>query len=120
IAGWILMADPISQALNGGEASQWFLYGLLYTLVILVMGVRMLARYMHNRYQVVRTFSVMFFQVAFAFLIPEILLRLNLPAMDLKNIWPLNYTFFFDWNINKLVGSGALGIFMLVWGIVLA
>ncbi len=120
ITGWILMADPISQALNGGEASQWFLYGLLYTLVILVMGLRMFTKYMHNRYQLVRTFSVMFFQLAFAFLIPEILIRLNLPSMDLKNIWPLNYTFFFDWNINKLVGSGALGIFMLVWGIVLA
>ena len=119
ITGWILMVDPVSRALNGGEASQWFLYGLLYTLVILVMGVRMLTKYMHNRYQIVRTFSVMFFQVAFAFLIPEILVRLNLPSMDLKNIWPLNYTFFFDWNINKLISSGALGIFMLVWGIVL-
>lgn len=120
ITGWILMVDPVSRALNGGEASQWFLYGLLYTLVILVMGVRMLTKYMHNRYQIIRTFSVMFFQVAFAFLIPEILVRLNLPSMDLKNIWPLNYTFFFDWNLNNLINSGALGIFMLVWGIVLA
>ncbi len=119
ITAWILMADPISQALNGGEASQWFLYGLLYTLVILVMGVRMFAKYRHNRYQAIRTFSVMFFQAAFAFLIPEILYRFNLPAMDLKNIWPLNYTFFFDWNISNLIDSGALGIFMLVWGIVL-
>lgn len=119
ITGWVLMADPLSQALNGGEASQWFLYGLLYTLVILVMGVRMFAKYMHNRYQQLRTYSVMFFQLAFAFLIPEILVRLNLPSMDLKNIWPLNYTFFFDWNINNLIGSGALGIFMLVWGIIL-
>ena len=119
ITGWIVMAGPISRALNGGEASQWFLYGLLYTLAILVMGIRMLTKYRHNRYQIARTFSVMFFQVAFAFLIPEILVRLNLPSMDLKNIWPLNYTFFFDWNINKLIDSGALGIFMLVWGIVL-
>ncbi|MCB9264499.1 MAG: 4Fe-4S binding protein [Lewinellaceae bacterium] len=119
ITSWILMADPLSQALNGGEASQWFLYGLLYTLVILVMGVRMFAKYMHNRYQQVRTYSVMFFQLAFAFLIPEILVRLNLPSMDLKNIWPLNYTFFFDWNINNLISSGAIGIFMLVWGIIL-
>ncbi|MCB0580882.1 MAG: 4Fe-4S binding protein [Phaeodactylibacter sp.] len=120
IIGWILMADPVSRALNGGEASQWFLYGLLYTLVILVMGVRMFAKYRHNRYQQIRTYSVMFFQLAFAFLIPEILVRLNLPSMDLKNIWPLNYTFFFDWNINNLISSGAIGIFMLVWGIVLA
>ncbi len=117
ITSWIIMTDPLSRLLNGGEASQWFLYGTLYTLVILVMGVRMFTKYMHNRYQVIRTFSVMFFQTAFAFLIPEILVRLNYPYYDLKNIWPLNYTFFFDWNINNLISSGTVGIFMLGWGI---
>ncbi len=119
ITPWMIIADPLSRALNGGEASQWFLYGTLYTLVILVMGVRMFARYMHNRYQLIRTGSVMFFQLAFAFLIPEILVRLNYPYYDFKNIWPLNYTFFFDWNINQMISAGTLGIFMLGWGIAL-
>lgn len=119
ITGWIVMMDPLSQALNGGVASQWFLYGFLYTMVILVMGVRMFTKYMHNRYQIIRTISVMFFQTAFAFLIPEILVRLQYPYYDFKNIWPLNYTFFFDWNLNSLIQSGALGTFMLVWGIAL-
>ncbi|MCB9301856.1 MAG: 4Fe-4S binding protein [Lewinellaceae bacterium] len=119
ITAWVLLADPLSRLLNGGEASQWFLYGLLYTMIVLVMGVRMLAKYRHNKYQVIRTFSVMFFQTAFAFLLPEILVRLNYPYYDFKNIWPLNYTFFFDWNIKNLLSSGGLGIFMLVWGIVL-
>ena len=119
MTSWIIMVDPISKALNGGEASQWFLYGLLYTIVILVMGVRMMAKYQHNRYHLIRTGSVMFFQVAFAFLIPEILVRLNYPYFDFKNIWPLNYTFFFDWNIKSLMNSGGLGLFMLVWGIAL-
>jgi polyferredoxin len=120
LTSWMIMVDPLSRFLNGGEASQWFLYGVLYTIVILVMGVRMLAKYRHNKYQVIRTFSVMFFQTAFAFLLPEILVRLNYPYYDFKNIWPLNYTFFFDWNISNLINSGALGIFMLVWGILLA
>jgi len=119
ITSWIIMVDPLSKALNGGEASQWFLYGLLYTLVILVMGVRMFAKYQHNRYQLIRTGSVMFFQTAFAFLIPEIMVRLNYPYYDFKNIWPLNYTFFFDWNLDNLQNSGALGMFMLFWGIAL-
>ena len=119
ITAWIIMVDPLSRALSGSAASQWFLYGLLYTLVILVMGVRMFAKYQHNRYQLLRTGSVMFFQTAFAFLIPEILVRLNQPWYDFKNIWPLNYTFFFDWNLNQLQANGALGIFMLVWGIAL-
>lgn len=119
ITGWMRIVDPVSRALSGSGASQWFLYGLLYTIVVLVMGIRMMAKYRHSQYQVVRTFSVMFFQTAIAFLLPEILVRLNQPYYDFKNIWPLNYSFFFDYNLNNLINSGGLGIFMLVWGIVL-
>lgn len=119
LTGWMIMSDPLSRALSGKEASQWFVYGTLYTVAVLVMGVRMIAKYRHNRYQIIRTFSVMFFQLAFAFLIPEILVRLQYPSFDFKNIWPLNYTFFFDWNLNNLIDSGAMGLFMLVWGIAL-
>ncbi len=119
IVNWIVLVDPVSNALNGGNASRWFLYGLMYTTVVLVMGIRMIGKYRYNTYQVVRTLSVMFFQTAFAFLIPEILVRLNQPYFDFKNIWPLNYNFFFDYNLNNLMASGNLGLFMLVWGIAL-
>ncbi|THH37986.1 4Fe-4S binding protein [Neolewinella litorea] len=119
VTPWITMVSPVKQGLFGGMASQWFLYGLLYTLIILVMGVRMLAKYRHNKYQIVRTFSVMFFQLAFAFLIPEILGALNKPQQDLKNIWPLDYDFFFSWQLEEFQSAGALGTFMLVWGIFL-
>ncbi|MEY3051572.1 MAG: hypothetical protein RLY31_1357 [Bacteroidota bacterium] len=118
-ATWVAMVNPLRRALTGQDASQWFLYGLLYTLAVLVMGVRMIARYRHNRYQVIRTCSVIFFQICFAFLLPEILVRLHQPYFDFKNIWPLDYSFFFDWNLQQLTESGSLGIFMLVWGILL-
>ncbi len=120
MTAWILISDPISKVLSGNPASQWFLYGMLYTIVMLVMGIRMIAKYRHNNYQIIRTISVIFFQTAFAFLIPEIMVRMNQPYYDFKNIWPLNYSFFFDWNLNNLMNSGGLGLFMLVWGIVLA
>ncbi len=116
---WITMVSPVSEALSGNPASQWFLYGLLYTVIVLVMGVRMLAKYRHNKYQIVRTCSVMFFQTCIAFILPEILVRLNQPYFDFKNIWPLDYDFFFDFNLNSLINSGGLGVFMLVWGIAL-
>ena len=119
MTAWIIMVDPISEFLKGSEAGRFFLYGFIYTLCILVMGVRMLIKYRHSRYQMVRTVSVMFFQTAFAFLIPEILLRLNQPYFDFKNIWPLDYDFFFDNELSTLVSSGGLGIFMLGWGIAL-
>jgi len=119
MTNWIIMVDPLSFLLKGSAAGRFFLYGFIYTLAILVMGVRMLARYRHSKYQMIRTFSVMFFQTAFAFLIPEILLRLNQPYFDFKNIWPLDYDFFFDTELTMLIQSGSLGIFMLGWGIAL-
>ena len=119
ITTWIVMVEPLKKALSGGEASQWFLYGLMYTLAMLVMGVRMLIKYRHNKYQIFRTISVMFFQLGFAFLIPEILVKLNQPEFNFANMWPLDYDFFFEWNLEKLQNSGGLGLFMLVWGIAL-
>jgi ferredoxin-type protein NapH len=119
MTNWVIMVDPISKMLNGGEAGRFFLYGFLYTLCILVMGIRMMIHYRHSRYQLLRTCSVMFFQTAFAFLIPEILIRLNRPYFDFKNIWPLDYSFFFDTRLDTLIANGGLGIFMLVWGIAL-
>lgn len=119
MTNWIIMVDPVSVFLNGGEASRFFLYGFIYTLCILVMGVRMIIHYRHSKYQILRTCSVMFFQTAFAFLLPEILIRLNKPYFDFKNIWPLDYSFFFDSRLDTLTQNGTLGLFMLGWGIAL-
>jgi polyferredoxin len=119
MTNWVIMVDPISKLINGHEAGRFFLYGFIYTLCILVMGVRFIIHYRHSKYQVLRTVSVMFFQTAFAFLIPEILVRLNRPYYDFKNIWPLDYSFFFDYRLNEMTENGTIGIFMLVWGIAL-
>lgn len=115
----VFMVSPISEMLSGNPASQWFLYGLIYTLAILVMGIRMFIKYRGNKYQQLRTASVMFFQTAFAFLIPEILVLLNQPYFDFKNIWPLDYDFFYEYQISTFLSSGGVGMFMLIWGILL-
>lgn len=119
IVNWVILVDPVSKLVNGGEAGKFFLYGFIYTLCILVMGVRFLVNYRHSNYHIVRTISVMFFQTAFAFIIPEILVRLNQPYYDFKNIWPLDYTFFFDYRLSDMIQHGTLGLFMLGWGIAL-
>lgn len=119
VVNWTFILDPISKFLNGGEASQWFVYGFLYCVIMLVMGVRMYIKYRHNKYQVIRTTSVLFFQIVFAFLIPEIMTSLNMPGYDFKNAFPLDYDFFFEWNLDSLKNNGAIGLFILVWGIVL-
>lgn len=113
--------DPLSYFLNGHVASQWFLYGTLYTVAILGLGYKFILKYRHNKYQLVRTISVMFFQLGFAFLIPEILTKLNpeLPSFskDIKNMWPLNYYFFEDWHLTNMLKGGNLGMFMLIFGV---
>ena len=119
IVNWTFIMDPISRALSGNDASQWFVYGFLYCVIMLVMGVRMYIKYRHNKYQMVRTTSVLFFQIVFAFLIPEIMVSLGTVGYDFKNAFPLDYDFFFETNIQTLVASGKMGLFILVWGIVL-
>lgn len=117
--GLVAVFDPLSYLLKGEPASQWFVYGSLYTAAILFFGVKFIIKYRHNKYQVFRTISVMFFQLAFAFLIPEFLMALDQPYNDFKNMWPLNYYFFDEWNIKQMISSGSLGLFMLIWGIVM-
>lgn len=117
--GVIALFDPLSKLLSGNPASQWFVYGTLYTVAILAFGIKFLWKYRHNRYQKIRTISVMFFQTAFAFLIPEIMARLNedIPYYDLKNIWPLNYYNFERYRVNGFIESGDIGMAMLIFGI---
>ncbi|MEX0314242.1 MAG: FeS-binding protein, partial [Allomuricauda sp.] len=116
--GVIALFDPLSKALSGNPASQWFVYGTLYTVAILAFGVKFMWKYRHNRYERIRTMSVMFFQTAFAFIIPELMARLNgdkilnggsLPYYDLKNVWPLNYYNFEGYRIKGFLSSGDIG-----------
>lgn len=117
----IAFFDPFSQALKGQPASQWFVYGTLYTLAIIAFGIKFMLKYRHNRYQLVRTIVVIISQLFLAYLIPEIMEGLNSDkayfAKDIKYFWPLNYYFFDSWHINNMVEGGTLGMVFLVWGI---
>ncbi len=118
-SGIVALFDPLSQLLSGHAASQWFVYGTLYTIAILAFGIKFIWKYRHNRYERLRTISVMFFQTGFAFLIPEFMSRLNgdIPYYDLKNIWPLNYYNFEQYRIDGFINAGNLGLAMLIFGV---
>lgn len=121
IVNMIFVVEPVKWLfVEGGEASQWFLYGFMYTISMTIMGVRMIIKYRHNKYQIVRTISVVFFQFVFAFLLVEILPLFDLPGKDLKNAWPLDYSFLFDWNVKGLIENGTFGRFVFVWSILLS
>lgn len=122
--GLVGLFDPLSNLLSGNNASQWFVYGTLYTVAILAFGYKFMLKYRHNRYQQLRTGSVMFFQTAFAFVIPELMARLNsddfsLPYNDLKNMWPLNYYAFDQWRVDQFINAQTVGLFFLILGIVM-
>jgi polyferredoxin len=119
--GLVAFFDPLSLILNGKPASQWFVYGTLYTIAILSLGIKFIWKYRHNRYQLIRTVVVIISQVFLAYFIPEILEGLNTGVAyfdkDIKNMWPLNYDFFSDWHLNNMTSSGNYGMFFLVLGI---
>lgn len=117
--GVIALFDPLSKTLSGNSASQWFVYGTLYTVAILFFGIKFIYKYRHSRYHIIRTISVMFFQLGFAFLIPEFMAALNgdLPYYDWKNMWPLNYYFFDQYNVDGMLNGGTIGAIMLTFGI---
>ncbi len=120
-SGIIGLFDPLSMALKGKPASQWFVYGTLYTVAIIGLGAKFMYKYRHNRYQLLRTSSVILFQLGFAFLIPEILQGLNPDLayfdMDAKNMWPLDYDFAHSWHLKNLLNGGNLGMFFLTLGV---
>ncbi|MCB0803129.1 MAG: 4Fe-4S binding protein [Flavobacteriales bacterium] len=120
--GVVAFFDPLSHLLSGHDASQWFVYGTLYTVAIFAFGIKFIWKYRKNNYEKLRTLSVMFFQLAFAFIIPELMARLNsetfhLPYYDLKNIWPLNYYNFEQYRVDDFISAGSVGLFLLFFGI---
>ena len=119
LEGLIRTMDPLSSMLRNKPSDQWFLYGTLYTLAVIIMGIRFIGKYRSNRYQVFRTLSVMFFQLGFAFLIPAFLLKLNQPEFYLSYFWPLKYSYLFPNDIDYLIQSGNIGVFMVFWGLVM-
>ena len=119
LEGLIRVMDPLSLMLRNKASDQWFLYGTFYTLAVLIMGIRFIGKYRNSRYQVLRTLSVMFFQLGFAFLIPAFLLKLNQPEFYFSYFWPLKYSYLFPDDVNYLIDSGNLGVFMVFWGMVM-
>ena len=119
--GIVGLFDPLSVTLNGKPATQWFVYGLLYTLAIVVFGVKFIMKYQGQRYQIIRTLVLMFFQLGFAFFIPELLALLHPDtpyfAKDIKNMWPLNYYFFDQWHLKNMLNGGRLGLFFFLSGL---
>lgn len=123
LEGMVRLFDPLAYLFTGSKASKWFLYGTLYTFVIIFLGIKFIIKYRHNRYQLIRTISVIFFQLIFAYSLPYIMEAFvetqGYFGKDMKNIWPLNYSFVDSKQLTAMSNSGVSGTFFFFWGIIL-
>lgn len=94
IDGWATALNPLSQLLRNRDADRWFLYGFLYTILVVLMGVRFYRRWRHDPYQKMRTLSVMAVQTVLAFLLPGMLLYFNTKEFYFSYFWPLKLDYF--------------------------
>ncbi len=123
LKGGYQLLDPFAYKLTGAAADQWFLYGFLYTFLVVVFGVRMALKYRHNRYQLIRTASVVFVQLGLAFLLPGVLKRIWAQDFYFTYFWPLkpDYLLPFDYVMGadgmagKVWNGLSVGRFMVIW-----
>ncbi len=119
LEGGVHLVDPLSQILAGKGADHWFLYGLLYTLAVWVFGLRMFMKYRHNRYQQVRTASVMIVQLGLSFVLPNLLKAFHQPEFYFSYFWPLKWSYLWpgDFGIGWLVHHPSrVGLWMVIFG----
>jgi Pyruvate/2-oxoacid:ferredoxin oxidoreductase delta subunit len=110
------LLDPLARLLAGRAADHWFLYGFVYTVAVLVFGVRMLAKHRGNPYQLWRTASLMAFQFGFAFLLPHLMELAHQPEFYFTYFWPLKWSYLFPSGVSELrAHPGGLGVFLLAW-----
>lgn len=108
--------EPLSRLIRNSPADRWFLYGTLYTLAVLVFGVRMLVRYRHSRYHLLRTVSLITAQLVFAYLLPSFLAAMGEPELYVHYFWPLKYDYIFPSSLSSMWSSGeGLTQFFAVW-----
>lgn len=118
--GLVRVVDPLARVLTGYPASQWFLYGILYTLGITVFGVRMWMKYRHNRYHQIRTLSVAFSQTLLAWLLPNLLVKFRYPYIEFNGVFPLKQKYLLPDKISEFQDAGNMGMFLLGWALVIA
>lgn len=82
-------------AKSTGLKNKWVLYGVIYTLTMLIFGVKVFLKRKKDPYQRLRTLSVVFFQLVFAFLLPILLPLLKQPEFYFSYLWPLKIEYFY-------------------------
>ncbi|KAA3634784.1 MAG: 4Fe-4S binding protein [Calditrichaeota bacterium] len=86
---------PDSWANAVGLNGKWQMYGVLYTLAMIIGGYFFLRKHGNSKYHKVRTWSVIFFQIVFAFSIPEIMGLFDSKGFNFAKFWPLGIEYLY-------------------------
>jgi ferredoxin-type protein NapH len=78
-----------------GLSDKWRLYGVLYTLAMVVGGAAFLRRHGNSRYQRVRTITVVAVQVVLAFALPIVMKVFGREEYYFSYFWPLKIEYFY-------------------------
>ncbi|GDX79256.1 hypothetical protein LBMAG42_10670 [Deltaproteobacteria bacterium] len=88
--------------------SKWFLYGLLYSILMVGGGVAMLRRHGNSNYHRIRTVTVVSVQIVLGFSLPLVLKLLDKPELYLTYVWPLSYDKLFPDTLAGLPAAAAI------------
>ena len=75
--------------------SKWTLYGLVYSLAMVIGGAYFLRRHGNSRYHRVRTVVVVLVQVVLAFALPVVMTVLGKPEYYFSYFWPLKIEYLY-------------------------
>ncbi len=98
--------------------NKWTLYGTIYTLAIVTSSAFVIARYRHNKYQIVRTSVIMLTQIIFGYSLPILLGANGYKDYYFSYFWPLKIEYLYPENLANmplyLVLYGVLGAMLFV------
>jgi ferredoxin-type protein NapH len=103
--------------------SKWFVYGLLYSIGMVVGGSFMLRKHGNSRYHRLRTLTLIGVQIILAFSLPLVLKITGNPELYLSYLWPLSIDKLFPGTLKDLplyavvwfVGAALVGLPALVY-----
>ncbi len=107
--------NTLSYYLQNQSSDNWFFYSTFYTYAILLFGIRMILKYRHNNYQIIRTLSIMFFQLIFAYMIPNILKIFKYPGFYFSYFWPLKPEYLYPSTWFKYINQGGIIVYFLIF-----
>ena len=113
--GGIALVDPLSRLMNGGPADKWFFYTAMYSFAVSVFAVRMFWKYRHNRYHLVRTASVVWFQTIIAFTLPMLMKNFGTKEHYFNYFWPLKPEYLMPWGVDYALTFDSIGRSIVLW-----